>query len=319
MYETIRALIERYDRIIIHRHKHPDGDAYGSQLGLKRILQKNYPKKDIYAVGDVNSLGFLGPMDHIEDELYEGALAIVVDVAVQALVSDERYLRASERLIIDHHLNESDIPGIVLIESTHIACAELIARIFVEAGCVIDAHAATALLTGIITDSGRFLYANTQPETLEVAAHLMRQGANLSWIYDNLYTEEVNFKKLKGYFINHFEVTSHGVAYMKNDKSVKDRFGVSTFVVSRAMVNQMANMKGIDIWANFTEDDDGSILAELRSAKHSIVHLARKHGGGGHALACGCTLSSFEEVDGLLAELDAFNERNQANGHTKTA
>jgi phosphoesterase RecJ-like protein len=85
------------------------------------------------------------------------------------------------------------------------------------------------------------------------------------------------------------------------------------------MVNQMANMKGIDIWANFTEDDDGSILAELRSAKHSIVHLARKHGGGGHALACGCTLSSFEEVDGLLAELDAFNERNQANGHTKTA
>lgn len=314
MYETIRDLIERFDRIIIHRHKHPDGDAYGSQLGLKRILQHRYPDKDIYAVGDTNNLAFLGPMDTIEDDVYDGALAIIVDVAVQALVSDSRYLNASERLVIDHHLNQSDIPGVVLIESTHIACAELIARIFVEAGCEIEAQAATALLTGIITDSGRFLYANTQPETFEVAAHLIRQGANLSWIYDHLYTEEVNFKKLKGHFINHFAITPHRVAYMKNTKDVKTQFHVSTFVVSRAMVNQMANLKGIDIWANFTEDDDGSILVELRSAKHSIVHIARKYGGGGHALACGCTLHSFEEADQLLTELDAFNERNQSNG-----
>jgi phosphoesterase RecJ-like protein len=201
-----------------------------------------------------------------------------------------------------------------VIESNHIACAELISGIFLKKQFTFDKDAATALLTGIVTDSGRFLYPNTTAETFEVVSKLLQQGAELNWIYDNLYTEEINFKKLKGYFINNFQVTAHNVAYMKNTKEVKNQFDVSTFIVSRAMVNQMANLKGIDIWANFTEDDDGSILVELRSAKESIVHIARKYGGGGHALACGCTLHSFDEVDQVLQDLDAFNERGNTHG-----
>jgi len=94
---------------------------------------------------------------------------------------------------------------------------------------------------------------------------------------------------------------------MINTKDLKNQFNVTTFTVSRAMVNQMSNVKDVNIWANFTEDDDGSILVELRSAERSIVHIARKYGGGGHALACGCTLHSFEEVDLLLQDLDEFN------------
>lgn len=44
--------IKKYDVIIIHRHSNPDGDAMGSQIGLKRVLQVNFPDKKIYAVGD---------------------------------------------------------------------------------------------------------------------------------------------------------------------------------------------------------------------------------------------------------------------------
>ena len=92
------------------------------------------------------------------------------------------------------------------------------------------------------------------------------------------------------------------------EKKVKDEFGVTTFTVSRAMVNQMGSIKDIDIWANFTEEDDGTILVELRSARDSIVHIARKYGGGGHALACGCSLSSFDEIDRVLNDLDTFSK-----------
>lgn len=314
MYETIKQKIEEYDTIIIHRHKNPDGDAWGSQLGLKRVIELNYPQKQVYAVGDTNSFRFLGDMDVISDEVYKDALAIIVDVCVTTLISDDRYLLAKERLVIDHHLNQPDFECISLIESNHIACAELVGGIFMDNKYVFDKEAATYFLTGIVTDSGRFLYPNTTARTFEVTAFLIGHGADLNWIYRNLYTEEMNFKKLKGYFINNFQLTPHNVAYMKNDKHVKDQFGVSTFVVSRAMVNQMSSIRDVHFWANFTEEDDGSILVELRSAHDSIVHIARNYGGGGHALACGCTLHSFDEVDQLLQELDAFSERSLSHG-----
>jgi phosphoesterase RecJ-like protein len=118
----------------------------------------------------------------------------------------------------------------------------------------------------------------------------------------------MNYKKLQGHFINNFKVTNHGVAYMMNTTEIAKRFDVSTFTVSRAMVNQMAGIKGIYIWANFTETEDGEIWVELRSHKESIVHLAREYGGGGHALACGCTLSSFKQAEELLEKLDTFNK-----------
>jgi len=101
---------------------------------------------------------------------------------------------------------------------------------------------------------------------------------------------------------------------MKNDISIKDKYNVSTFTVSRAMVNQMSGMEGIDIWANFTMDEEGKIQVELRSKKLSIVDVARKYGGGGHALACGCTLSSFEEADLVLNDLDELLEKEKQNG-----
>ena len=91
---------------------------------------------------------------------------------------------------------------------------------------------------------------------------------------------------------------------MKNEPDVKDQFSVSTFVISRAMVNQMAGIKGIPIWVNFTMDDDGLIQTEIRSKKISVVEIAKKYGGGGHLLACGCTLSSWEDTDKVLEDLD---------------
>ena len=54
MYDIIKQLIEKYDKIIIHRHNNPDGDALGSQLGLRGLIRLNYPNKLVYAVGDEN-------------------------------------------------------------------------------------------------------------------------------------------------------------------------------------------------------------------------------------------------------------------------
>ena len=314
MYEKIMKLIREYDTIVIHRHMNPDMDAYGSQLGLKKIIELNFPAKKVFVVGDENNFSFLGAMDVIDDSIYSNALAIVVDVAVAALVSDDRYKLAKHVLVIDHHLNSSDIADTEYIKSDYIACAQIIADIALTEKLILDKDAATALFGGLATDSGRFLYPNTSAKSFEIAAYLAKKGADIQYIYDNLYIETLNFKKLKGYFINNFKTTKNKVAYMQNDTSVKDEYGVTTFVVSRAMVNQMSGIKGIEIWANFTMDEYGKVQSELRSKKIPIVDIARKYGGGGHSLACGCTLSSFEDAKLVLADLDRLLEKEIQNG-----
>lgn len=308
MFQKIRDFIEQYDTIIIHRHFNPDGDAYGSQIGLKHILKLNYPSKNVYAVGDENQYSFVGELDNIQDEVYKGALVIIVDVSVSHLISDDRYRFADFVIVIDHHLNPSNVADFEYNDSSSIACAQIIADFAIQTGLEVSKEAAFALFTGMATDSGRFKYPATSAKTFEIAAFLVNKGIDIQEIYEKLYTESINFKKLRGYFIQNFKLTKNNVAYMKNDISLKDQFNVSTFVVSRAMVNQMADLENVEIWANFTERNENEVFVELRSKRHSIVHIARKYGGGGHALACGCSLKNLEEADLVLNDLDQFLE-----------
>jgi len=314
MYKEIINLIKKYETIIIHRHKNPDGDALGSQLGIKRLIELNYPNKAVYTVGDENTFAYLGKMNVIKNDIYNGALAIILDVSVERLISDDRYKLADHVIVIDHHLNPADVGDTVYINSDFIACAEIVCDIAIKNNWKIDSIGATPLLTGLVTDSGRFLYPHTSSNSFKTAAYLIDNGADIQGVYDKLYTVKLNYTKLKGYFLNNFKTTKNNVAYMKNDLSVKDKYDVSTFTVSRAMVNQMSGMEGINIWANFTMDEEGTVQVELRSKKLPIVDIARKYGGGGHALACGCTLSSFEEADLVLNDLDELLEKEKQNG-----
>ena len=106
MFETVIATIRSYNRIIIHRHKNPDGDALGSQLGLAGILKENFPEKEILCVGDTSArYAFMGyTPDEVNDEAYTGALAIILDTSASALISDERYKLAEKTVRLDHHI-----------------------------------------------------------------------------------------------------------------------------------------------------------------------------------------------------------------------
>ncbi len=314
LYSKLLEKIDEYDTIVIHRHIQPDLDALGSQLGLKRLIENNFENKRVYALGDMADFDFLGSMDEIDDGVFKEALAIVVDVSSKERVSDQRFLMAKESFVIDHHINDTDFADYFIHEPDKIAAAQIITEIAISSNLRIDEDTATFLISGIVTDSGRFVYPQTDAKTFEAAAYLLRKGARLQEIYQNLYEEDYVFKKLKGYFINNFKRTKHNVAYMKNSSQLKDEFGVTTFTISRGMVNQMSNIKGIPIWANFTETDTGQVLCELRSKQMPIVEVAKKYGGGGHKLACGCNVSSWEETDKILTDLDKIAEKVSTDG-----
>ncbi len=309
MYQILLDKIASYDTIIIHRHKEPDMDALGSQFGLKGIILNNYHSKHVYVVGDTNDNTLLGEMDIIKDDIYHNALAIIVDVAGKTRVSDSRFILAKERIVIDHHQNMTDVDAIFVHDPTQIATCQMLVEMVIDHQLNIDSQTATALLSGLITDSGRFFYPGTSAFTFKAAALLMEKGADLQGIYESLYQENMQTKKLKAYATMAMEVTEKGVAYLKNDKSLKHQYGVSSFTISRGLVGQMGGIEGIPLWANFTEYDDGSIVCELRSKEIPVVDVAKAFGGGGHQLACGCTVSDWEATDKVLSALDALLER----------
>ena len=313
MFEQILELVVRYPRIILHRHKNPDGDALGSQLGLKHILRDSFPDKEIFVVGDMSDrYAFMvdEPMDTVPDEAYEGALAIVLDTSAKALICDDRYATATATARMDHHIFCEEICGVEVTDTSFESCCGLVTAFAKECGLTVSPVAAKLLYTGMITDSGRFRYDSTNAQTHTMAAFLMERGFDTADIFRNLYSDDLTFIRLRAKFVLKIQTTPHRVAYIYTERAEADALlaqGVSSFTVSRGMVNTMGEIRGIDSWVNFTETADG-VLCEIRSGKYNINPIAVKYGGGGHQKASGCTLKDREEAMKLLDDLNSLSE-----------
>lgn len=310
MFNEVLKCIEKYDTIIIHRHQNPDGDALGSQIGLKHIIKENYPNKTVYTVGDASvRFGFMedSKMDEISDEIYNGALAIVLDTSAKSLISDERYTLAETTVRIDHHIFCETIADIEVTDTSYESCCGLITEFAVECGLRLNSTAAKSLYTGMITDSGRFRYDSTTAQTFRLAATLMEQPFSTNDIYRNLYADDFKYIRLRAQFVLKVKFSDKNVAYIYTSRDELDNYDADIFSISRGMVGVMSDIRGVDVWANFTETDDG-VLCEIRSSKYNINPIAKKYGGGGHAKASGATLKNREEAMSLLSDLGRLTE-----------
>jgi len=313
--DDIIEKIKTYDKIIIHRHIRPDMDAIGSQYGLYLTLRENYPEKEVYVVGDINDMIYLAKMNDISDDVYKEALVIITDVSVRKLISDDRYLLAKELIIIDHHQNDTDLDKVDIFykDPTFSSASEMIVDLIKTFGLRVSPEAATYLYGGMVTDTGRFLYLNNASKTFELAAYITRFNPSIQEFYDHIYTEYLQKRLTKNLFSN-FEITEHGVAYRKNDAELIEKSGLEFQAISRGMVNQMAGIKEVPIWANFTEDiENNVIVGEFRARGITIVDIAKKYGGGGHNQACGASLKDWNEVESILIDLDERAKNNAKN------
>ena len=311
MFEAIIQKIQQYDTVIIHRHSRPDGDAMGSQVGLKHLLLENFPGKTVYVVGD--EAGFFSFMEdsimnQIPDSAYEGSLAVILDCGSAHLISDDRWNRATETVRIDHHLYTVPVAGTEVIDSSFESCCGMIAALAMEAGWKLTPLAAKSLYTGMVTDSGRFRYDNTTARTYRLAAFLMEQEFDTNEIYRDLYADDFESKARKAQFILKTQFTPNRVAYIYTTLEELQAMNVSTFSVSRGMVNTMADIKGTGIWVNFTETETG-VLCEIRSGGVNINPIAVKYGGGGHAKASGATVPDRATAMKMLQDLAPLKQK----------
>ena len=312
MFTQLFEKIKEYDTIIIHRHNNPDGDALGSQIGLKNIIKENFPEKTVYVVGDMTArFAFMedSEMDTVDDSVYENALAIVLDTSASALISDDRYKTAKETARMDHHIFCEKICNVEVTDTSYESCCGLVTEFAVATGLKLNSLAAKSLYTGMVTDSGRFRYDSTTSKTFRLASRLLEEKFDTGEVYAGLYADDFEHVRLRAQFILKIRFTECNVGYIYTENEEAKSYGVSTFTISRGMVGTMGDLRGVDIWVNFTETDDG-VLAELRSSKYNINPIAVKYGGGGHQKASGATLKNREEAMSMLEDLNEIIRSN---------
>ncbi|MBR4082002.1 MAG: bifunctional oligoribonuclease/PAP phosphatase NrnA [Clostridia bacterium] len=310
MFEQILSLIREHDTIVIHRHTSPDGDALGSQIGLKHIIQDNFPGKEVYMTGDeAGRYAFMADsvMDDVPDHVFPGALSIILDCAAAHLIADPRYMQAKAACRIDHHLFVGEVVPVEAVDSSSESCCGLIAAMAMEQNLTVSPAAAEALYTGMITDSGRFRYDATSPDTLRRAAFLLEKGIDTNEIFRNLYASDFDLMLLRAQYIQKIRFTPRKVAYIYTTRAELQKLTADEFSISRGMVSLMSDIRGVDIWVNFTETDRG-VACELRSSRYNINPIAVKYGGGGHAKASGATLRNRAMAMDMLRDLDDMLE-----------
>ena len=306
MFEKVLNTIKDYQVIIIHRHTNPDGDALGSQIGMKHIILANFPDKTVYTVGDeAGRYAFMADsvMDEVDDEVYEGALAIILDTSARKLISDDRFDKAAMTVRMDHHLFCEKIAELEVVDSGCESCCGLITDFCMACNLVMPIEAATALYTGMVTDSGRFRYDSVNARTFRAAAFLMQHPIDTNELFRCLYASDYEQMKLRAQFVLKIQFTKRNVAYIYTTLEEIRQYPADLFGISRGMVSTMSDIKGVDIWVNFTETEKG-VLCELRSSRFNINPIAVKYGGGGHAKASGATVADRQTAMAMLADLD---------------
>ncbi|WP_210364936.1 bifunctional oligoribonuclease/PAP phosphatase NrnA [Bacillus sp. REN3] len=305
MKAQILEAIKKYQTIIIHRHVRPDPDAYGSQGGLAEILKESYPGKNIYTVGqEERSLHYLRRLDTVPDEAFAGALVIVCDTANAERICDGRYRRGEMLVKIDHHPNEDPYGDLQWVDTTASSTSEMIYELYLsskEEGLRMNDEAARLLYAGIVGDTGRFLYPSTTNKTFAYAGELIHYDFSRTELYNSMYELPADVVKLNGYVLQNFEMHESGVASVMMKQELLKRYSVIPSEAS-LLVSELGNVSGIKAWVFFIEEED-QIRVRLRSKGPVINGVARKYNGGGHPLAAGASIHSWEQVGQVLFDL----------------
>ena len=307
--QQILAKIKEYQKIILFRHKRPDGDAVGSTLGLREILSLTYPEKEIVALNCDYSdyVAFLGDEDAARpDEYYADALGIVIDTATTDRISNKNYTLCKELIKIDHHIEVEPYGDLSWGEEERSSACEMIAAFYdaFRDELKIDKTAATYIYAGMVTDSGRFRFRSVSGETMRLAGILLDTGIDTDTLYAHLYLKDFDSLKFQAYVYKKMKMTENGVVYLHVDRAMQKKFNLTSETAGTA-VSFMDSIKGSLIWLAFIDNADGTTRVRLRSRFVTINEIAEKYHGGGHACASGATVHNKKEMKALIAEADA--------------
>ncbi len=307
MKQEILNEIETYSTVCVFRHQNPDADALGSQFGLVSWLKRKYPNKRIIAMGAHrgSSPHLFGFYENLEDDEIKEACAIITDTANAARIDDQRYQLAAKKIKIDHHPFVEVYADIEWIDDKAASSSELITEFIHHfQKDALDENTANYLYLGILADTLRFSTRNTRPQTLEMAAFLLKSHINLGQLNDELFAlskEELDFTT----FIRQSAIYENDLAYIVIKQSDLEHFNVKQ-ANAKEKIYELGLVRETEIWAMFieqTEAEGGLYNGSLRSRHKTVNDIARIFNGGGHVLAAAVKGLRLEDIEDVLEAL----------------
>jgi phosphoesterase RecJ-like protein len=298
------------DRFVAVTHENPDGDALGSLLGATLGLRELGKDVVMFLAGDVvlpAEYGFLALEDlhrEVPDDI-ESRVVLALDCANEERIGHAPGLldRAALVIDVDHHHDNSRFGALNLIVADASSTAEIVRDLLGELGVALTPDISEALYVALVTDTGRFQYANTTPKSLRLAAELVEAGADVHAIFKQVY-ENVQFAKLKllARALDRARLFEGGrlvVSYLVRgdfaDAGAEEPY-------SEGIIDYLRQVEGTEMVALIREpprDDGPAHRVSLRSSRDEVdvSAIARKAGGGGHRQASGFSSEqSVEEV-----------------------
>lgn len=301
-----KQLIASAKNIVLFVHHNPDGDALGSSLGLKSLLDLMGKRCTVISPNELpNSLSFLPAFDSIV--VYESN----VDAAKSAIQSADLYIccdfNAPGRLLemhksidfskvpticIDHHPFPDGFARLFFSETSVSSTSELLFHILVAAGYIaqLPLCGADSIFTGIVTDTGGFSHNCSNPDLYLAVAKLMELGVHRDMVYDRIFrSNTIERLKLTGNCLGEklVHLDDFAASYFTITAQDKELYRIKPGD-TEGLVNMPLSVKGIVLSAMFTEGE-GMVKVSLRSKYDFPANaICQKYfNGGGHTNAAG--------------------------------
>lgn len=306
VYKKIYRAIKKYNTIVIARHVGADPDALGSSVGLKEIINYNFPTKNVFVVGcPASRFRYMGSLDRFDEEMYENSLLIVTDTPDKKRVDGVDVNKFLAVIKIDHHPFIESFNGIEWIDDTASSASQMIMELSFKLKLTIPKSAAEKLYIGLVADTNRFLFYYTTPKTFMLVSKLI-EATNIDFtkLYDSLYLRPMKEIRFQSFIANNLKISENGFGYAYITEDILNEYGVDAATAGN-MVNNFNYIEDMIAWAIFSEDkNNNNIRISIRSRGPIINETAAKFGGGGHIYASGAKLSGFDKCDSLVKALD---------------
>ena len=310
MFKKIYKAIKKYDTIVIARHVGVDPDAMASQTALKESILLTFPKKRVLAVGTGGSkFSYLGILDKLEDVDFSKSLLIVLDTPDKRRVDSIEVDSFVYKIKIDHHPFVEEFCDLELIEDTKSSACELVLELLYQTKLKRNQSIIEKLFIGLVSDTNRFLFNSDSSLFSFVSKILKEYPLDLPHLYQQLYMRPLHEVRLQGYIEQNMKVTENGVGYLILTADVISKFSADVGSAGN-MVNNFNYIDEILVWLMISEDKKNEIIKiNIRSRGPVINTIAEKYRGGGHKFASGARVTTMEEAELLIHDLDRVCEQ----------
>jgi len=291
--------INSAEKILLISHKGPDGDTIGSTIAFYDYLS-SIGKKVTPVCFDLipEPFYFLKNIEHYEQEFVSDDydLVIILDCGAHYMTNfhethPELFDKSRPVINIDHHPSNDGFGTINIINTNACSATSIIYEMFKILNWKFSRHSATALLTGIFTDTGSFMHSNTSAGVMRTAGDLLAKGANLRLIRKHIFkTTPLSTLQLWGRVLKNIHINENGVTMtVLNQKDFEET--EADYSELTGVIDYVNSIPGSDFSVMLTERD-GTVKGSLRTLKNDIdvAEIANEFGGGGHKKAAGFTV-----------------------------